>query len=141
MSKKNNLAIRARQHAFDLKREKEQRLEREKKAEKHKRKIERQAAAGVVKKKTKGIRIRKGVRIRGIKVTDADSRREALQRLKAEAAMSKMDIEEDGEGAAAAGAAGKPKRKKIIKIVKKKKKSSSKASAPAAAAAGEAMEA
>ena len=44
--------------------EKEQRLEREKKAEKHKRKIERQAAAGVVKKKTKGIRIRKGVRIR-----------------------------------------------------------------------------
>ena len=75
--------------------------------------------------------------VQGIKVTDADSRREALQRLKAEAAMRKMDIEEEGEAAAA----GKPKRKKIIKIVKKKKKSSSKAPTPAAAAAGDAMEA
>jgi hypothetical protein len=74
------------------------------------------------------------VDVQGIKITDADSRKEALQRLKAEAAMGKMDMEVEGEVAAA----GKTKRKKTIKIVKKKKKSSSKPAAEGSAAAMEA---
>jgi len=70
----------------------------------------------VGKKKHKGLRLRKGARIRGIKVEDADSRKKVLKLLKAEAAMraAAMDVDADAAGAAAAAAkaSGSAKKKK-----------------------------
>lgn len=91
MSKKNKLSTRRNAHAFDLEREKKHADAVKKKQEK---KAAKAAKGGVVKKKSKGIRVRKGVKIKGIKVTDSDSKKKVLQLLKAEEAMRHMEVED-----------------------------------------------
>ncbi|KAI8472245.1 MAG: hypothetical protein J3K34DRAFT_519867 [Monoraphidium minutum] len=155
MSKKNNKSIKARAHAHDIEREKLERERLAKLAEKNERKQQRRearavAAGGVAKKgKKKGYRIRKGVQIKGIKVTDAESKAKLLHVLKAEQAAKMMDA--DGPGAAKGGkpkakgkaAAGKDKDGKKgagkAKVVSKAAKKA-KAAVAAAAAAPAAME-
>ncbi|KAL3161475.1 hypothetical protein ABBQ32_010356 [Trebouxia sp. C0010 RCD-2024] len=96
MSKKNKLSTRKNSHSHILEREKADQLKRTAKAHKTDRKVSKANKDGkVVKRKFKGIRIRKGVRIKGIKVTDADSKKKALKVLKAEQAMREMDIDSD----------------------------------------------
>eukprot|EP00877_Chromochloris_zofingiensis_P005883 jgi/Chrzof1/1548/Cz10g12020.t1 len=86
------------------------------------------AAGGVEKlRKQKGIRIRKGVRIKGIKITDSDSKKAALQRLKAEQAMRLMEVEQAPKPKAA-----KKHKKKAATTAAAAAKPSSHVSAPAA---------
>lgn len=89
MSKKNKLSTRRAAHAFDLERE---RVEREQKLKKQAKKQEK-VLKGVVKPKQKGIRIRKGVRVRGIIVKDSDSKKKALKILRKEKAMRSMEVD------------------------------------------------
>ncbi|KAF6251223.1 hypothetical protein COO60DRAFT_1702446 [Scenedesmus sp. NREL 46B-D3] len=125
MSKKNNKKIIARKHAHDLKLEKEARDKLQKQQEKAQRKKDRQlAATGVVKTKRKGLRIRKGVRVKGIKVVDAESKRRVLDLLKQEQAEKLMEVD---DAPAAAAAAAKPdssskkkaKKRSRVKLVTK----------------------
>ncbi|KAK9790140.1 hypothetical protein WJX73_007398 [Symbiochloris irregularis] len=96
MSRKNNQTTRKNAHKFALEREKTNQLKREAKAKKTAHKL---AAAGNVKKttnknKSKGIRLKKGVTVKGIKITDADSKKRAKALLKAQQAMEAMDVNE-----------------------------------------------
>ncbi|KAF8065584.1 hypothetical protein HT031_003185 [Scenedesmus sp. PABB004] len=144
MSKKNNRAIMARKHAHDLALEKAAREAAQRKQAKADRKKARQlAATGEVKTKRKGLRIRKGVKIRGIKITDSESKRRALELLQSEQAAKVMDAEgpgaEGGEGAEADAAGGRRGKKKRgaarVKVVTKRAGGKR---AGAAAAAGDA---
>uniref|UniRef100_A0A383VR84 Uncharacterized protein n=1 Tax=Tetradesmus obliquus TaxID=3088 RepID=A0A383VR84_TETOB len=117
MSKKNNKKIIARKHAHDLKLEKEAQEKLKKQQEKAQRKKERQlAATGVVKTKRKGLRIRKGVRVKGIKVVDADSKKAVLNLLKQEQAEKLMEVDDAPAAAAAADGSSKKKAKKRSKV-------------------------
>ncbi|GIL83099.1 hypothetical protein Vretimale_11409 [Volvox reticuliferus] len=108
MSKKNNKGTKRKAHDFDLQREKAE-------AEKRAAKLAKKQNAGVKKvKKNKGVRIRKGVVIKGIKVVDAESKakvKSVIAKAAKAKAKAKMDIDE----------AAAP----IIKRTKKVKKSSS----------------
>lgn len=96
MSKKNKLSTRKNSHSHILEREKADQLKRQTKAKKIDKKVNKAKKDGkVVKNKFKGIRIKKGVRIKGIKVTDADSKKKAIKLLKAEQAMREMDVDSD----------------------------------------------
>ena len=89
--------------------EKEVALQKAKKAEK---KAEKQpdkhaaklGVAPAVKTKRKGIRVKKGVRVKGIKVTDAASKRKVRRLLAAQQALREMQVE-PAAGPADAGAA------------------------------------
>eukprot|EP00884_Botryococcus_braunii_P019319 jgi/Botrbrau1/6070/Bobra.177_1s0010.1 len=100
MSKKNNLKIRARQHEFDLRREKEALQKKNVKADKKRGK---QQLTGVKKRKVKNkpIRLRKGKFVKGIKIVDSDSKKKAKAALRAEKElnmkMGKMEVESDAE--------------------------------------------
>lgn len=92
MSKKNNRHTAANYHNFTLERERVNQLKKDKKAKKTNDKL---AAGGKVKKTAhKGIRLRKGVRVRGIRITDAESKQEARKLLAAEQAMQGMEVDE-----------------------------------------------
>ncbi|WIA36571.1 hypothetical protein OEZ86_007863 [Tetradesmus obliquus] len=141
MSKKNNKKIIARKHAHDLKLEKEAQEKLKKQQEKAQRKKERQlAATGVVKTKRKGLRIRKGVRVKGIKVVDADSKKAVLNLLKQEQAEKLMEVD-DAPAAAAAAADGsskkKAKKRSKVKLVTKTMTGTTSKKAAAGAAAME----
>eukprot|EP00879_Flechtneria_rotunda_P008099 GHRR01008483.1.p1 GENE.GHRR01008483.1~~GHRR01008483.1.p1 ORF type:complete len:141 (+),score=61.35 GHRR01008483.1:122-544(+) len=120
MSKKNNRKIIARKHAHDLQCEKEAQQKLARKQQKIERKKERQlAATGAVATKQKGLRLRKGAKVKGIKVTDAESKRKVLELLKAEQAAKHMDVDP-----AAAKADKKLKRRSKLKVARLKAGSS-----------------
>ncbi|KAK9828824.1 hypothetical protein WJX72_002274 [[Myrmecia] bisecta] len=115
MSKKNNLNTRKKQHKFDLEREKAAAIEKQRKQEKKARQQKadsKLAASGNIKKGSKaqrrGFRIKKGVTIKGIKITDAASKKKALQVLAAEQAMREMDVESPIPSEKSAGGAAAP---------------------------------
>jgi hypothetical protein len=88
MSKKNCKATRRRTHATDLAKERELKAKRDKTAQKRAAAAQRKGVPP--KTKVKAIRVRKGVRIKGIKVVDAESKKAARQAIaegKREAAM------------------------------------------------------
>ncbi|EFJ52052.1 hypothetical protein VOLCADRAFT_87197 [Volvox carteri f. nagariensis] len=91
MSKKNNKGTKRKAHEFDLQREKAE-------AEKRASKLAKKHQAGVKKlKKNKGVRIRKGVVIKGIKVVDAESKakvKSVLAKAAKARAKAKMDIDD-----------------------------------------------
>ncbi|KAL4444659.1 hypothetical protein ABPG77_002476 [Micractinium sp. CCAP 211/92] len=102
MSKKNNQATRRNMHAARLAKEKE---EAEKRKAKQEHKATRLAAAERVgvqapkrlkKKAKKGVRIKKHVVVRGVKVTDAESKRKIKEMLAAEEAMRAMMMDAEG---------------------------------------------
>lgn len=98
MSKKNSKATRARILAADLAREKALAARRATKAAKR---AARAAVAGgttgaAAKRKVKGVRVKKGVRIKGIKVVDAESKKAAIAALRAAAADAAMDTDAGG---------------------------------------------
>lgn len=96
MSKKNKLSTRKNSHSHILEREKADQLKKTHKAQKTNTKVSSAKKEGKpIKNKFKGIKIKKGVRIKGIKITDADSKKKALKVLKAEQAMKQMDIDSD----------------------------------------------
>ncbi|PSC68966.1 OTU domain-containing protein isoform X1 [Micractinium conductrix] len=129
MSKKNNQGTRRNMHAARLAREKE---DAENRAAKAAHKAQRLAAAeqiGVAapkrlkRKAKKGVRIKKHVVVRGVKVTDAESKKKIKEMLAAEEAMKAMMMDADVEGGAAAGEgeprddvmrAAAPKRRKRV---------------------------
>lgn len=88
MSKKNNLGTRKRIHDADLRKEKEDREKRE--AIQKKKQVALKAGGVQKEKKRKAIRIRKGVKIMGVKIKDADSKKKAIKLMKT-AAAQKMD--------------------------------------------------
>ena len=93
MSKKNSKATRARIHAADLAKERALAAKKQTKQLKTAAKAARTQVAGAsggIKKKVKGIRVKKGVRIKGIKVVDSESKKAALAALKAAAAENAM---------------------------------------------------
>ena len=91
MSKKNDKGAKRRAHDFDVQREKEE-------AEKRAIKLAKKQKAGIQKvKKSKGVRIRKGVVIKGIKVTDAESKSKVKAMVAKAAkvkAKARMDIDD-----------------------------------------------
>lgn len=102
MSKKNNQATRRNLHAARLAKEKE---EAEKRKAKQEHKAARLAAADrmgvqapkrLKKKAKKGVRIKKHVVVRGVKVTDAESKRKIKEMLAAEEAMRDMMMDAEG---------------------------------------------
>ncbi|BDA45786.1 hypothetical protein COCOBI_07-5730 [Coccomyxa sp. Obi] len=91
MSKKNKKSTQRARHANDLQREK---LEVVKKQLKVQKKEKKQAVSPAKpKKKLKGIRIRKGARVKGIKIVDAASKKKALEALAAEQELRRMEVE------------------------------------------------
>ncbi|GHP02467.1 hypothetical protein PPROV_000122400 [Pycnococcus provasolii] len=78
----------------DLKQEREREEKAKAKAAARKEKMAKamDASGGVVKKKKKGIKIKKNVVVRGIKVRDSASKQEALRRLQEEQ-LKKMDFD------------------------------------------------
>lgn len=86
--------------------EKEQTLQKQKKSEKKaaKQAAKLGAAPAATKPKRKGFRIKKGVRVKGIKVTDAASKKKIKKILAAEQALREMDVDCAPVGGAAAGA-------------------------------------
>ncbi|CAK0782863.1 hypothetical protein CVIRNUC_006058 [Coccomyxa viridis] len=103
MSKKNKKSTKRAQHDFDVQREKLEVVKKQLKVQKKQQKVVASKDTPKKKLKQKGIRIRKGVRIRGIKITDAASKKKARDTLEAEAALRKMDVEsnldwEEAEG-------------------------------------------
>jgi len=86
--------------------EKEQTLQKQKKSEKKaaKQAAKLGAAPAATKPKRKGFRIKKGVRVKGIKVTDAASKKKIKKILAAEQALREMDVDCAPAGGAAAGA-------------------------------------
>ncbi|GFR49040.1 hypothetical protein Agub_g11064 [Astrephomene gubernaculifera] len=94
MSKKNNKSTKRKAHEFDLQREKAEADERAKK-------LAKKQNAGVQKvKKNKGVRIRKGVVVKGIKVVDAETKSKVKSVL-AKAARAKAKARMDVDDAAA----------------------------------------
>ncbi|GLC48241.1 hypothetical protein PLESTB_000074400 [Pleodorina starrii] len=91
MSKKNNKGTKRKAHDFDLQREKEE-------AEKRAKKLLKKQNAGVQKvKKNKGVRIRKNVVIKGIKVVDAESKakvKAVVAKAARAKAKAKMDVDD-----------------------------------------------
>mmetsp|Transcript_10018 Transcript_10018/g.27234 ORF Transcript_10018/g.27234 Transcript_10018/m.27234 type:complete len:117 (+) Transcript_10018:1190-1540(+) len=104
MSKKNNLKLRAQSHAYALRKEKEQREKLAKKAERKKENAEaldvlsklglsqtnkktskKLGISTTTKTKRKGVRLRKNAVVRGIKVKDAESKRQIREILEGEA--------------------------------------------------------
>lgn len=79
MSKKNNKHTRANRRTFDLEREKRE-------AEAKMLKLQKKAMKPEAGKKVKGVRVRKGVVIKGIKVVDSDSKKKVVRILKKRAA-------------------------------------------------------
>jgi hypothetical protein len=93
MSKKNNKATKRNRHDFDIQREKEEAGQRAAK-------LAKKQKAGVKKvKKSKGVRIRKGVVVKGIKVVDAESKAK-LKAVIAKAAKAKAKAKMDVDGEA-----------------------------------------
>jgi hypothetical protein len=101
MSKNNNLATRARIHAADLARERALKARSETKAAKKAAKAAR-LPAGVggasvtgprVRSRPRAFKVKKGVRIKGIKVVDAESKKAALAALRAAAAENAMAVD------------------------------------------------
>mmetsp|Transcript_10016 Transcript_10016/g.23885 ORF Transcript_10016/g.23885 Transcript_10016/m.23885 type:complete len:93 (+) Transcript_10016:130-408(+) len=90
MSKKNKLSTRRNAHQADLAKEKNAAIRKKQKEE---RKVQNKLpAGGSLKNKTKkkGIRLRKNVKIRGIKVKDAESK-QAVRELLKEEKQNRMD--------------------------------------------------
>mmetsp|Transcript_5481 Transcript_5481/g.14258 ORF Transcript_5481/g.14258 Transcript_5481/m.14258 type:complete len:94 (+) Transcript_5481:255-536(+) len=86
MSKKNKLSTRRRQHKADLEKEKADAIKKRQKADKKLQKnMSTELAKKAVFKKKKGIKLRKNMTIRGIKVVDSESRQAALAALQEEA--------------------------------------------------------
>lgn len=98
MSKKNSKSTRQRILAADLARERALAAKRDVKATKKAAKAAANPLTGGVKRKVKGVRVKKGVRIKGIKVVDAESKKAAIAALRAAAAESCMAVDEDGKG-------------------------------------------
>uniref|UniRef100_A0A7S0UIA3 Uncharacterized protein n=1 Tax=Polytomella parva TaxID=51329 RepID=A0A7S0UIA3_9CHLO len=84
MSKKNNKGTKRRQHTFDLQREKE--LLQLQKVKQDKKEQSICARGGITKVKSKGFRLRKGAVIKGIKVTDSESKKKIKLLVKKSAA-------------------------------------------------------
>lgn len=82
MSKKNNQGTRRKQHTFDLAKEAEARKKSEKKSAAAAQKLAVKPQGAKLKKKTKGIRIKKNVVVAGIKIRDAASKRAARKAVK-----------------------------------------------------------
>jgi len=110
MSRKNNLSKRKNQSDFDQRREEELKAKQDAKRLRKavNAQVRQEAAASasakhkplavnsgaVSKKKTKGFRMKKNVTVKGVKITDSDSKKEAqarLQALKAEQALALME--------------------------------------------------
>ncbi|KXZ54534.1 hypothetical protein GPECTOR_4g599 [Gonium pectorale] len=91
MSKKNNKSTKRKAHDFDLQREKQE-------AEKRAKKLAKTQQAGVQKvKKSKGVRIRKGVTVKGIKVVDAETKskvKAVLAKAAKAKAKSRMEVDD-----------------------------------------------
>lgn len=99
MSKKNNKSTKKRAHSFALRREADDAAKR--KVTQEKKAAKAMKNPGVKKaqpKKKKGLRIRKNVVIRGVKVKDAETKKKVKKILAAEAAMREMQV--DGDEAA-----------------------------------------
>lgn len=92
MSKKNNKTTKRNVHNVDIQREKEANAAKQKKAEKKRAALATKGGA-TLKKKVKGVRIRKGVTIKGIKVVDSESKKKLKKLLKARAAMNEMEVD------------------------------------------------
>ena len=101
MSKKNTLATRARIHAADRARERALKARSETKAAKKAAKAGRlppgvgaaTGAGGRVRSRPRGFKVKKGVRVKGIKVVDAESKKAALAALRAAAADNAMAVD------------------------------------------------
>ncbi|KAG2436157.1 hypothetical protein HYH02_011661 [Chlamydomonas schloesseri] len=136
MSKKNNKGTKRKAHDFDLQREKAE-------AEKRAAKLAKKQNAGVKKvKKSKGVRIRKGVVLKGIKVVDAESKQKVRKELAKAArskARSRMDVD-DGAATAAAGSARAGAKKRSARVVVPKAKTGKAGAGSSKAAAGEEMQ-
>ncbi|PNW83089.1 hypothetical protein CHLRE_06g306100v5 [Chlamydomonas reinhardtii] len=136
MSKKNNKGTKRKAHDFDLQREKAE-------AEKRAAKLAKQQNAGVKKvKKSKGVRIRKGVVLKGIKVVDAESKQKVRKELAKAArvkARSRMDVD-DGAAAAAAGSGRAGAKKRSARVVVPKAKAGKAGAGSSKAAAGDEMQ-
>eukprot|EP01026_Neomeris_dumetosa_P060092 TRINITY_DN5647_c0_g1_i1.p3 TRINITY_DN5647_c0_g1~~TRINITY_DN5647_c0_g1_i1.p3 ORF type:complete len:106 (-),score=28.04 TRINITY_DN5647_c0_g1_i1:49-366(-) len=99
MSKKNNQKKKKELYKADLERDKQLQLKKKKADEKFQRLLAVNPKMQIQKKKTKrkGIRVRRGMRIRGIKIVDKESKEAVLQKLKAEQAMKMMVDEKEDE--------------------------------------------
>lgn len=91
MSKKNNLKTRKNAHDYALQREKD--LEQKRVAKQERKKQARESKMSVdggtkkTKKKTKGIRLKKNVVFRGIKIKDAASKQKVKEMIKEQVGM------------------------------------------------------
>jgi hypothetical protein len=90
MSKKNNKGTRRRRHEHDLQREKEAAQEIAKKSQKMEEKLK--VTNTKPRKKVTGIRIRKNVTVKGIKVNDSDTKKKVKLLLKQECLSRHMDM-------------------------------------------------
>lgn len=95
MSKKNSKSTRARILAADAARERALAAKSAIKAKKRAAKAAANPLTGV-KRKVKGVRVKKGVRIKGIKVVDSESKRAAIAALREAAAETRMVVDGDG---------------------------------------------
>lgn len=86
MSKKNNKATKRKAHEFDIQREKQE-------AEQRAKKLEKKQKNGVQKKTGKGVRIRKGVVLKGIKVVDSESKKKVKKIIAKMAATKHMEVD------------------------------------------------
>uniref|UniRef100_A0A7S0WYW1 Uncharacterized protein n=1 Tax=Chlamydomonas leiostraca TaxID=1034604 RepID=A0A7S0WYW1_9CHLO len=111
MSKKNKKSTRRNLHTFDIEREKAEAEKRQKEQEK---KTLALASKGIEKptKKSKKLRLRKGVRVRGVVVKDAATRKKAMKLVAQEKAMKLMEVEGEVEGADSGEALKATKKKK-----------------------------
>ncbi|PRW45646.1 OTU domain-containing protein isoform X1 [Chlorella sorokiniana] len=132
MSKKNNQQTRQRMHAARLEKEKEDAAKRDAKLAKKQQRLKAAESMGVAapkrlkRKQKKGVRIKKHVVIRGVKITDAESKRKVKEMLAAEEAMKDLMMDaEGGEPAEAAAAAPETRMREAPSGVKKAKARSS----------------
>ncbi|KAK9904339.1 hypothetical protein WJX75_009624 [Coccomyxa subellipsoidea] len=91
MSKKNKKSTQRKRHAHDLQREKLDVVKRQLKVQKKEKK--QTISQAKPKKKLKGIRIRKGAHVKGIKIVDAASKKKAREALAAEQELRRMEVE------------------------------------------------
>lgn len=102
MSKKNNQGTRRNMHAARLEKEKEDADKRKAKSEYKKDRLAAADRMGVAapkrlkRKAKKGVRIKKHVVVRGIKVTDAESKQKIKEVLAAEHAMKELMMDAEG---------------------------------------------
>eukprot|EP01023_Acetabularia_acetabulum_P066110 TRINITY_DN8865_c0_g2_i1.p2 TRINITY_DN8865_c0_g2~~TRINITY_DN8865_c0_g2_i1.p2 ORF type:complete len:104 (-),score=17.29 TRINITY_DN8865_c0_g2_i1:213-524(-) len=96
MSRKNCQKRKREQHQADLERDKLIQKQRQKAQDKTLKRLAITKQLTKKKKKTKGVRVKRGMRIRGIRVVDKESKNAVLQKLKEEQAM-KMLVDEEEE--------------------------------------------